>query len=61
MSGPRIDPDPDQAFFAIFEALNWAAAVDDRLKEAVRYRPRGFDQRESLLGFRYARNAVHHH
>jgi hypothetical protein len=60
MAGPRIDPDPDQAFFAIFEALNWAVAVDDRLKEAVPYWPRGFDQRDSLLGFRFARNAIHH-
>jgi hypothetical protein len=60
MSGPRIDPDPDQAFFAIFEALNWAVTVDDRLSDVLVGWPRGYDERDSLLGFRYARNAVHH-
>jgi hypothetical protein len=27
MAGLRLDPDPEQAFFGIFEALNWAVAT----------------------------------
>jgi hypothetical protein len=60
MAGPRIDTDPDQAFFGIFEALNWAVVVDNRLKETLLGWPGGYDGRDYLIGFRYARNAVHH-
>jgi hypothetical protein len=61
--------DPDAAFFALFEALNWAVAVDDLLGEV--WRPagtrEGYDWRarvpnaEVMDGVRYARNLVHHH
>jgi hypothetical protein len=61
MTGPRIDPEPEAAFFAIFEALNWAVAVDNRLKTTFRGRwPGTDDERGYRSGFRYARNAVHH-
>ena len=62
MAGPRIDPDPEQAFFAIFEALNWAVSIDDRLGEDTLLGwPSAYDERGYVAGFRYARNAVHHH
>jgi hypothetical protein len=61
MSGPRIDPDPEQAFFAIFAALNWAVSIDDRLKDTLLGWPSAYDERGYVVGFRYARNAVHHH
>lgn len=61
--------DPDAAFFALFEALNWAVAVDDVLGEI--WRPagtrEGYDWRarvpngEVMDGVRYVRNLVHHH
>lgn len=60
MAGPRIDPDPDPAFFAIFEALNWAVSIDLRLKDTLLSWPRAYDQHGYVAGFRYARNAVHH-
>lgn len=61
MAGPRINTAPDQAFFAIFEALNWAVAVDDRLKVALPCQwPSAYDDQGYVAGFRYARNAVHH-
>jgi hypothetical protein len=53
MAGPRIDTDPDQAFFGIFEALNWAVVVDNRLKETLLGWPGGYDGRDYLIGFRY--------
>jgi hypothetical protein len=61
MNGPRIDPDPEQAFFAIFEALNWAVSIDDRLKDTLLGWLSACDERGYVVGFRYARNAVHHH
>jgi hypothetical protein len=58
----------DQAFFALFEALNWAVALDDFLAEC--WRPHGtrlgFDWRREIANaeifgaVRYARNRVHH-
>lgn len=61
--------DPEPAFFALFEALNWAAAIDDLIGEIWRPEgPReGFDWRQRVRGsevvdgVRYVRNLVHHH
>jgi hypothetical protein len=59
----RISPDPQEAFLAIFEALNWAVVIDDRLKrelpEATAW-AQHFPGGDAVAGFRYARNAVHH-
>jgi hypothetical protein len=63
MAGPRIDADPDRAFFAIFEALNWAASIDWRLAETAIMGEGWADAYTEggvVRGFRYARNAVHH-
>jgi hypothetical protein len=60
--------DPIAAYLPLFEALNWAVALDDRISEvwapegvalgfAWRERVRGA---EALAGLRYARNTVHH-
>lgn len=58
----------DPAFFAVFEALSWAVALDEQIGEL--WRPagkrEGFDWRgrvaggERMDGVRYARNRVHH-
>lgn len=53
------------AFIALFEALNWVVAIDDRLREpdalghgwADRLRP---GEAGVMKGVRFARNAVHH-
>jgi hypothetical protein len=66
--------DPQAAFFALFETLNWAHAVDDLI--ALTWSPRGqvqgYDWRtdralagsdelaDIMRGLRYARNRVHH-
>lgn len=66
--------DPDLAFFALFEALNWAHAVDDLI--ALTWSPRGkvegYAWRSDpalgggkalasvMDGLRYVRNRVHH-
>lgn len=44
-------------YFAIFETLNWAASLDDRL-----HKPRSGNSLEDdhLNGLRYARNRTHH-
>lgn len=31
----RMSADPEEAFFPIFEALNWATSLDDRLREEL--------------------------
>jgi hypothetical protein len=62
----------DPTFLALFEALNWAVALDDFIREA--WRPQGKkldwawrelaggDEMDELMnGVRYARNLVHHH
>jgi len=70
----QADNDPEVAFYALFETLNWAHAVDDLI--ALTWSPRGkvqgYDWRcdpalagsEELAyimgGLRYARNRVHH-
>ena len=58
----------EPAFFALFEALNWAVALDDVIAET--WRPHGeregfnwrslVDGGELLDGVRYARHRVHH-
>jgi hypothetical protein len=63
MDGPRISPDVQVAFFGIFEALNWAVAVDNRLRcDHPKKRAWASDDPDGAIvaGFRYARNAVHH-
>lgn len=60
---------PEPAFFALFEALNWAVAADDVIAEVWRPEGRreGFEWRERVEhsdvmdGVRLARNLVHHH
>jgi hypothetical protein len=50
MMAPRIDTDPEQAFIAIFDALNWAVVIDDRLRTALRGRwPSGYAEGDYLL------------
>jgi hypothetical protein len=63
MAGPRIEVDQDAAFFAIFELLNWAVVIDTRLQRVSAHRDRWasrYPEGGYVLGFRYARNAVHH-
>jgi hypothetical protein len=61
MTGPRTSTDPADAFIAIFDALNWAVAIHDRLDHEL-----GDDwdvndpDGDVVEGFRYARNIVHH-
>jgi hypothetical protein len=42
---------PDEVFIALFEALNWATSIDERLC---------YPDNRALRGVRYARNRVHH-
>jgi hypothetical protein len=42
---------PVDAFIPLFEALNWAASIDERM---------GFPALPELRGLRFARNRVHH-
>jgi hypothetical protein len=62
-------PSPEPAYFALFESLNWAVAIDDvigetwrpdggRLRWGWRTRVEGADV---LIGVRFARNLAHHH
>ncbi len=55
------------AFLAVFEALNWATSIDERLKswspdgEPLGWARRGrIEQAEILRGIRFARNRAHH-
>ena len=60
---------PEPAYFALFEALNWAVAIDDVVGET--WRPAGVREGRSwrgriegadiLVAVRTARNLVHHH
>jgi hypothetical protein len=66
--------DPDAVFFALFEALDWAHAVDDLIaltwsprREVIGYGWRkdpalgGGDELSNIMsGLRYVRNRVHH-
>lgn len=61
MFGLRISADSDEAFFGLFEALNWAVVVDKRLADL--HGPnwaQAHEQQDLIAGFRYARDAVHH-
>lgn len=60
---------PEPAYFALFEALNWAVAVDEvvaeiwrpaGVREGYRWRRR-IESADILVGARTARNLVHHH
>ena len=64
--------DPGPGFFALFEALNWAVALDDlicetwvpegsRLGWGWRARAGGEQLTELVNATRHARNLVHHH
>jgi hypothetical protein len=66
--GAKTDRDPGPAFAALFEALNWAVALDDRVRahwapdgEVLNW---GWRKRVAnalmLDGVRWARNNVHH-
>ena len=62
--------DADEAFVPLFEALNWAAAIDWRVSED--FAPDGLDLMprkawerrvstdSTIFGLRFARNVVHH-
>ena len=60
--------EPDAAFAALFEALNWAVAIDDRIGAhwAPQGEPLGRKWRTNvpgaapMAGIRFARNRVHH-
>ena len=62
------EQEPQPSFIALFEALNWAVALDDRA--AKHWAPEGevlgYDWRERVShagvmgGVRFARNSVHH-
>lgn len=62
------DNDADRMFYAIFEALNWSVAIDDRIQShwAPEGRVIGREWRsrvqgaEILKAIRWARNSVHH-
>lgn len=61
--------DADRSFHAVFESLNWATSVDDRIRK--HWAPEGkaldwawrsrVDGAELMAGVRFARNRVHHH
>jgi hypothetical protein len=60
--------DPDLSFYALFESLNWATALDEVIGEV--WRPEGVKENrlwrartsgaEVLDGIRFVRNRVHH-
>lgn len=60
--------DPTAAFLPLFEALNWAVALDDRARKhwTPAGQPLGWEWRkkvrdaEIIQGVRFARNRVHH-
>ena len=47
----RMGDDPVAAFLPLFEALNWAASIDEGL---------GYPDYPEIRGMRFARNRVHH-
>jgi hypothetical protein len=64
----RLGNDPDPAFFALFETLNWLSAVDQRLGLELSATPGrrdddwcdAFLRGRMLRAVRFARNSVHH-
>jgi hypothetical protein len=61
LSTGRLATERIEAFMPIFEALNWAAALDARIadSEGWAWRERVRDA-EVVAGFRYARHRAHH-
>jgi hypothetical protein len=62
----RQDGDPTKMYIALFEVLNWAVVIDDLLRKK-KLGDRWYTQVEKrkdqglvVLGFRCARNRVHH-
>jgi hypothetical protein len=61
--------DPRASFRAVFEALNWATSIDDRIRQhwVPEGQPLDWEWRkrvsgaEVMPGVRFARNRVHHH
>jgi hypothetical protein len=61
--------DPRASFWALFEALNWATSIDDRIRQhwVPEGEPLDWEWRERvpggevMPGVRFARNRVHHH
>lgn len=66
----RIDRDTEATFHSLFEALNWAVAMDDHIR--LHWKPEGDQlgwkwrdyldekQRAAIKGIRFVRNRVHH-
>lgn len=55
--------DQPAAFFALFEALSWAVALDERLAHELggwQWRERFGDEGRVMAAVRFARNSVHH-
>jgi hypothetical protein len=60
---------PSASFRAVFEALNWATSIDDRIRQhwVPEGQPLDWEWRERVSGaevmpgVRFARNHVHHH
>lgn len=58
----------DATFIPLFEALNWAVSIDERLQKAWSAAPTnpakfwsdGFAHGDTVKGVRFARNRVHH-
>lgn len=69
LEGAVHTTEPAPAFIALFEALNWAVALDDRAAEhwAPEGKPLGFGWRHRvpdahrMRAIRFVRNSVHHH
>ena len=57
----RAGEDPLALYIPLFEVLNWAVAVDDRLGQLLGKSWHGTHRRSGVnSGFRYIRNRVHH-
>jgi hypothetical protein len=64
----RLATDPAEAYIPIFEALSWAAALDERLATDFAPDPNKpnwswrehIDHGEVVAGFRFARHRAHH-
>lgn len=61
MGQGRLAVDPAEAYMPIFEALNWAAALDGRLADETGWSWRAnIEGGEIVAGFRFARHRAHH-
>lgn len=53
--------DPEELFFSLFETLNWAVSVDEKLKKEKTNWQHSFGKKgEIMRAIRYVRNRVHH-